>query len=101
MYDFYKTFFGLIEAFKSVFSVDTAILACRQSKIRDCRDTVDDRLSTTALLVSYVLSFCCEDSVGLFGVFFGGGGEKQDTQDMTGPAALNTTMRLFLSLNMA
>ncbi len=25
-------------------------MACRQSQIRDCRDTVDDRVSTTALV---------------------------------------------------
>ncbi len=41
---------GQKEASKLLFSVDTAGRACRQSKIRDCRDTVDDRLSTTALL---------------------------------------------------
>ena len=35
-----------------MFSVDTAVMACRQSKIRDCRDTVDDRLSTTALILT-------------------------------------------------
>ena len=33
-------------------SVDTAIMACRQSKICDCRDSVDDRVSTTALLTT-------------------------------------------------
>ncbi len=32
-------------------SVDTVTLACRQSKIRDCHDTVDDRVSTTALVI--------------------------------------------------
>ena len=31
-------------------SVDTVELACQQSKIRDCRDTVNDRVSTTALV---------------------------------------------------
>ncbi len=37
-------------ALKSLFSVDTVGMACRQSKNRDCRDTVDDRVSTTALV---------------------------------------------------
>ncbi len=36
-------------------------MACRQSKIRDCRDTVDDRVSTTALIISS--SSCIIDNV--------------------------------------
>ncbi len=36
----------------SLFSVDRVGMACRQSKNRVCRDTVDDRVSTTALLPS-------------------------------------------------
>ena len=38
-----------LETSKTLFSVDTVGMACRQSKIHDCRDTVDDRVSTTAV----------------------------------------------------
>ena len=47
-------------ASKIQFPVDTVEMACRQSKIRDCRDTVDDRVSTTALTfadMNYFLPF--------------------------------------------
>ncbi len=42
--------FGTFQSLKILYSVDTVEMACRQSKIRDCRDTVDDRVSTTALM---------------------------------------------------
>ena len=42
-------------------SVDTVRMACRQSKNRDCRDTVDDRVSTTALVLSNSSNYMISD----------------------------------------
>ncbi len=53
MTDFKAILAQLLVPFPRLFlwkSVDTIKMVCRQSKIRDCRDTVDDRVSTTALV---------------------------------------------------